>query len=530
MLVPVAVRTLPARTLVEVNHSRSKGFGALLGPQFRTFSILFALATMFTLLAWYGLGTWLPKLMQGEGTDLGSALTFALALNLGAVVGSFVTAWGAVRFGTIPTSIVAAAVAGGALLALLAGPPVALVYVIFVLAGVGTHGTQCLIIAAVASHYPDELRGTALGWALGVGRIGAVSAPQIGGWLLAAGLGAGSNFVLFAVSALFAALLLTVSGAGMRHRPKHPAPSYWRTETSLAQRIKERSMSNLKERTSSSPAAESAARPRRWRWPASAQRSPSSSGRSEFGEVGAGLQIGPHGARILQSWGLLEEVLADGFQPKNIVFRDAITAETLTKVDLGAEFRARYGGPYFVTHRSDLHATLVKAAIAAGADLRTGVTVTDVLSEGDGVIVSTDDGLVHAADVALAMDGLKSRLRKKISDDEPVSSGYAAYRGTAPYRHGGVGRGDRGRHRLHRAELPLHPVPAAARRAAQPGGRVQVTGIRTGCGELGRTAGAGAGVSRTATTRCGAESTTCGRTAGGRCMTGSRSKTGSTGG
>ena len=126
---------------------------------------------------------------------------------------------------------------------------------------------------------------------------------------------------------------------------------------------------------------------------------------TEFGEVGAGLQIGPHGARILQSWGLLEQVLADGFQPKNIVFRDAVTAETLTKVDLGAEFRARYGGPYFVTHRSDLHATLVNAAIAAGADLRTGVTVTDVVTEGDGVVVSTDDGEDHVADLALAMDG-----------------------------------------------------------------------------------------------------------------------------
>ena len=47
-------------------------------------------------------------------------------------------------------------------------------------------------------------------------------------------------------------------------------------------------------------------------------------------------------------------------------------------------------------------------------------------------MVSTDDGNDHVADVALAMDGLKSRLRQKISDDEPVSSGYAAYRGTAP--------------------------------------------------------------------------------------------------
>lgn len=210
ILVPVAMRALPDRTVAHPAHNPGQGFGAVLGPQFRTVSVLFAAATVVTLLAWYGLGTWLPKLMQGQGTDLGSALTFALALNLGAVAGSFITAWGGVRFGTTPTSIVAALLAAVALLVLLTDPPIAVMYLLFVMAGVGTHGTQCLIIAAVASHYPDQLRGTALGWALGVGRIGAVAAPQIGGWLLAAGLGAGSNFVLFGVSALVAALLLTV--------------------------------------------------------------------------------------------------------------------------------------------------------------------------------------------------------------------------------------------------------------------------------------------------------------------------------
>ena len=225
VLVPIACTTLPSRTLAHPGHNPGQGFGALLGPRFRAISIMFALATVVTLLAWYGLGTWLPKLMQGEGTDLGSALTFALALNLGAVAGSFITAWGGVRFGTIPTSIVAALLAGFALLALLANPPVALVYVIFVLAGVGTHGTQCLIIAAVASYYPDQLRGTALGWALGVGRIGAVAAPQIGGWLLAAGLGADSNFILFGASALIASLLLTVIAYRFQvsdHAPRGP--------------------------------------------------------------------------------------------------------------------------------------------------------------------------------------------------------------------------------------------------------------------------------------------------------------------
>jgi salicylate hydroxylase len=154
---------------------------------------------------------------------------------------------------------------------------------------------------------------------------------------------------------------------------------------------------------------------------------------SEFGEVGAGLQIGPHGSRILQSWGLLDEVTADGVLPRSLVFRDAVTAEELTRVDLGDEYRARYGGPYLVTHRSDLHATLVRAARAAGAELVTGTTVTDVVTEVDKAIVTTADGRVHEADVALAMDGIKSRLRRKIIDDQPVSSGYAAYRGTMTY-------------------------------------------------------------------------------------------------
>ena len=88
---------------------------------------------------------------------------------------------------------------------------------------------------------------------------------------------------------------------------------------------------------------------------------------AQFGEVGAGLQVGPHGARILDSWGLLDEVLSQGVLPKNLVFRDAITAEVLAKIDLGTEYRARYGGPYFVTHRSDLHACLVAAARRAGS-------------------------------------------------------------------------------------------------------------------------------------------------------------------
>jgi len=194
------------------------GFSSLLRAPYLGVSLLFALATIATLFAWYGLGTWLPNLMQLAGYNLGSALTFALALNLGAVAGSVITAWAGTRFGPIPTAIAAAAVAAGALVVLVTGPPVTVVYLMLVLAGVGTHGTQCLIIAAVASHYPGHLRGTALGWALGTGRIGAVVAPQVGGLLLAAGMGVNSNFIAFAGAAAIAAVLLAAVGLKLKSK------------------------------------------------------------------------------------------------------------------------------------------------------------------------------------------------------------------------------------------------------------------------------------------------------------------------
>ncbi|WP_371415332.1 MFS transporter [Citricoccus sp. SGAir0253] len=200
----------PARGAGDAEPRRAGGFAGLLRPPYLLVSVMFALATLATLFAWYGLGTWLPRAMESLGYDLGSALTFALSLNIGAVVGSVVTAWAGDRYGSVKAGVVAAALAGVALLALLLSPPVWLVYVILMVAGVGTHGTQCLIIAAVSNHYPGYLRGTALGWALGVGRLGAVTAPLVAGFLLNNGYGAGSLFVAFGIAAVAAAVLQVI--------------------------------------------------------------------------------------------------------------------------------------------------------------------------------------------------------------------------------------------------------------------------------------------------------------------------------
>jgi AAHS family benzoate transporter-like MFS transporter len=219
-LVPLAVllpwawvrlpRDRPAARSEVVFHESVGGFKALLRPPYLLMSVMFSATTIVTLMSWYGLGTWLPQLIAGAGRgfSLTNALLFTLALNLGAVAGSVVTAWAGDRFGTVPTGAVAALLAGGSLLALLAWPPSGFIYVILVLAGVGTHGTQCLVIAAISLYFPAHLRGTALGWGLGVGRAGAVMAPQVGGWLLAAagGTNPATNFILFGACALAAAV------------------------------------------------------------------------------------------------------------------------------------------------------------------------------------------------------------------------------------------------------------------------------------------------------------------------------------
>jgi salicylate hydroxylase len=150
----------------------------------------------------------------------------------------------------------------------------------------------------------------------------------------------------------------------------------------------------------------------------------------EFGEVGAGLQIAPNCTRILDSWGLLPEVLSLGVQPENLVMKDAVDGTVLTRLDL-ADARERYGSPYVVIHRSDLHGVLLRACRRDGVDLVNDVQVTGYEHVPGGVAVVHGGGR-EVAPVALAADGLNSVARAMFSDDQPVSSAYVAYRGAIP--------------------------------------------------------------------------------------------------
>lgn len=211
----------PAEAEAESQSPRPSGLQALFAPRWAVASLMFALASIFTLFTWYGLGTWLPKLMGSDPhykTLMFNPLLFLLSLNIGAVIGSFVTAWLGVKFGPLKSGIGAAILAAVGLAFLLTYPsdPV-IANLALVFAGIGTHGTQCLVLAAIASHYPASLRGKALGFASGMGRIGAISAPILGGALVTVAgaqqiqLGTSWNFIMFSVGAALAATMLLIT-------------------------------------------------------------------------------------------------------------------------------------------------------------------------------------------------------------------------------------------------------------------------------------------------------------------------------
>ncbi|MGY1883945.1 MFS transporter [Blastococcus sp. SYSU DS0753] len=182
-------------------------------------TLLFAAASFCGLLLVYGLNTWLPQIMREAGYELGSSLAFLLVLNAGAIVGAIGASRLADRIGSKPVTVMAFGAATVSILLLSIDLPTALLFLLVAIAGLGSVGTQILVNGYVATHYPDTSRATALGWSLGVGRIGAVLGPVLGGLVVGSSLGFQWNFYLFAAFAVVGALLI----ASVPRRPVVPA-------------------------------------------------------------------------------------------------------------------------------------------------------------------------------------------------------------------------------------------------------------------------------------------------------------------
>ncbi|MEU0743553.1 aromatic acid/H+ symport family MFS transporter [Streptomyces sp. NPDC006134] len=192
-------------------------FTELLKPAYLRAGIGVWVASFMGLLLVYGLNTWLPKLMNDAGYPVPTAVTQLLVLNIGGVVGLVLGGFVADRRGIKGTTLgwFGISVVMLACLSVKMESDLLLNTVVF-LTGVFVFSAQVLVYAYVTHFYPAAVRGTALGSASGIGRIGSIVGPSITGALLTAGIGHPWGFYFFAAVAVlgFLAVLTLPRRAG----------------------------------------------------------------------------------------------------------------------------------------------------------------------------------------------------------------------------------------------------------------------------------------------------------------------------
>jgi len=146
--------------------------------------------------------------------------------------------------------------------------------------------------------------------------------------------------------------------------------------------------------------------------------------------VGAGIQLGPNIFRVLEKIGLKDAVLADAHRPPAQEMRDALTGKLIVRIPLEEAFFQRFGEPYAVTHRADIHGTFLKACQNSNlVTLETSRRVDSFEDTGKGVTVTLEDGQKAEGRALIGCDGMWSKIRERIvGDGKPRVSGHIAYR------------------------------------------------------------------------------------------------------
>ena len=155
---------------------------------------------------------------------------------------------------------------------------------------------------------------------------------------------------------------------------------------------------------------------------------------SDFHEVGAGIQLGPNVFRMFELLGVGEQMKHWAVFPDNLIMRDALDGSEVTRIPAGAPLHQRFGYPYAVIHRADLHNALIEAVRRSPlATLTTSSKVVSYEDRGACVAVQTEAGTSFEGAALIGADGLWSAVRGQlVGDGKPRVSGHIAYRGVIP--------------------------------------------------------------------------------------------------
>ena len=155
---------------------------------------------------------------------------------------------------------------------------------------------------------------------------------------------------------------------------------------------------------------------------------------SEFGEVGAGLQVGPNAFRVFDQLGVTGAISELATFPESFTLHDAVSTEQIVQMPLGAGFRQRFGHPYGLMHRADLHRVLLDACRSSDLiTLQTESKCASFIDNGNEVKVELAQGGNLTGLALVGADGLWSVVRQTIvGDGAPRLAGHICYRAIVP--------------------------------------------------------------------------------------------------
>jgi salicylate hydroxylase len=149
----------------------------------------------------------------------------------------------------------------------------------------------------------------------------------------------------------------------------------------------------------------------------------------QLGEIGAGIQLGPNAFSAFDALGIGEKARGRAVYNDELVMHDALDESLVARVPVGEAFRRRFGNPYAVIHRADVHGSLLEGARESGRiEVATSTTAQRVEQDEHGVTVHDTSGRTHRGMALIGADGVKSAVRRQYVGDEARVSGHVVYR------------------------------------------------------------------------------------------------------
>ena len=149
----------------------------------------------------------------------------------------------------------------------------------------------------------------------------------------------------------------------------------------------------------------------------------------EIGEIGAGIQLGPNAFHAFDALGIGDKARSRAVFTDYLVMHDAIDEYQVGKIPTGEAFRQRFGNPYAVIHRADVHLSLLESVQETGkVEFLTSTRIERVEQDDHGMTVFDQKGHAHRGVALIGADGVKSVVRAQYVNDPPRITGHVVYR------------------------------------------------------------------------------------------------------